>query len=154
VAQHEIGSSEASGDVPAEDLSGEAALARVDHSGACDWYSMGIAPFWYSQDSTGIDAMLAQERGLNLMVAGPQHPPDSISVEKVGATRSDPSDVGACKTEVLSLKSFLDEDIPKFHFNRTTNNATPWSPVEAENCKSCRRLGARLPGLCPECGVF
>jgi len=147
------GSSEASGDVPGEDLSGE---ARVDNSGACDWYP---------QDSMEIDAMLAQELGPNLMVAGPQHPPHSISddmvpfrttaaarpsrpncvsfltgrlfnrtdVEQVGASRSDLAhfDVGARKTEVMSLNSFLDEDIPKFPFNRTTNNAAPWTTVEA-----------------------
>jgi hypothetical protein len=34
--------------------------------------------------------------------------------EQVGAIRSDPFDVGARKTEVRSLKSFLDEDTPKF----------------------------------------
>jgi hypothetical protein len=60
------GSSEASGVLLGEDLSGESALARVDHSGACDSYP---------QDSMQFDAMIAQELGSNLMVAGPQHPP-------------------------------------------------------------------------------
>jgi len=38
---------------------------------------------------------------------------------------------GACNTEVLSLTSFLDEDIPKFPFARSPDSAATWTRVTA-----------------------
>lgn len=156
------GVSEASGDLPGEEFTGE---VGADFPSTCNWYP---------QDSMEIDAMLAQELGL--LATGPEfrslvprfastsqpcvdrevarpsvcHHAQTLlqhtglpclanrllgAAQKPLSTRasfaSDVGSSGACTTEVLSLKTFLDEDVPKFPFSRSPRSSAMWTRVTA-----------------------
>jgi hypothetical protein len=123
----------------AEDLSGE---AGADMPGTCNWYP---------QDSMEIDAMLAQELGL--LITGPEklrsdeskafgvarpttvcEQAYSILQIALGLHNTEATflqESRPCNSEVLSLKTFLDEEVPKFPFACSPNSAATWTRVTA-----------------------
>jgi hypothetical protein len=124
---------QSSNDIPGEELVGEVGVDAPNTRN------------WYPQDSMEIDAMLAQELGL--LVTGPElqriqvfpttycnfHGDDAArpsvcqkanrmlqGLQGFFGTQVDfPSEMDFRPTEVLSLRTFLEQDVPTFPFSRS-----------------------------------